>query len=229
MPRHLGQIDARKHEAILGAAVEVLAERGVHAPIEEIARRAGVSKQTVYNHYGSKTDLVRTLVERRRETIIAPLEQAGADARPEETLTAYARQILEAIISPASIQLLRMAVSSANALPELTLAIYDTGQRASRLRLAEYLANLRSDEIAIDDPKRASEIFMGMVIGVIQIRTLMGLEVGLDPAEIPERARDCTMRFLRAFAADPAGSGAAAGAAASVRVQVNGSGPKPLS
>ena len=47
MPRLAGQIDVAKNEAILDAAVEVLAERGLSAPIEAIARRASVSKQTI--------------------------------------------------------------------------------------------------------------------------------------------------------------------------------------
>lgn len=200
MPRALGQIDARKHEAILDAAVEVLAERGVHAPIEEIARRAGVSKQTVYNHYGSKTDLVRTLVERRRNAIVAPLEQPGAGERPEEALTAYARVILEAIVSAPSIQLLRMAVTSAREMPELTRAIYETGQRASRLKLADYLAGVRREDLVIDDPARAAEVFMGMVIGGIQIRSLMSMPLEIDPKEIPARAKACAVRFMRAYA-----------------------------
>jgi len=67
MPRALGQIDVRKSEAIVEAAFAVLAERGLSAPLEEVARRANVSKQTVYNHYGSKTQLIRTLIERRRD------------------------------------------------------------------------------------------------------------------------------------------------------------------
>ena len=43
MARLTGQIDLAKTEAILDAAAEVLAERGLAAPIEEIARRARVS------------------------------------------------------------------------------------------------------------------------------------------------------------------------------------------
>jgi TetR/AcrR family transcriptional repressor of mexJK operon len=65
MPRLVGQIDLAKTEAILDAASEVLGERGLAAPMEAIARRAGVSKQTVYNHYGSKAELIRALVDRR--------------------------------------------------------------------------------------------------------------------------------------------------------------------
>ena len=65
MPRALGQIDARKSEAIITAAFAVLAERGLSAPLEEVARRANVSKQTVYNHYGSKAQLLQALELKR--------------------------------------------------------------------------------------------------------------------------------------------------------------------
>lgn len=74
MPRARGQIDTRKSEAILAAAAALLTERGLSVPLEEVARRAKVSKQTVYNHFGSKTDLVRKLVERRRQMLVAPLK-----------------------------------------------------------------------------------------------------------------------------------------------------------
>ena len=69
MPRVPGQIDQAKTEAILDAAVEVIGERGLAAPMEAIARRAGVSKQTVYNHYGSKAELMRALMQRRSASL----------------------------------------------------------------------------------------------------------------------------------------------------------------
>jgi len=53
MARAVGQIDLAKTQAILDAAVDVMAERGLGASMEEVARRAGVSKQTIYNHYRS--------------------------------------------------------------------------------------------------------------------------------------------------------------------------------
>ncbi len=198
MPRALGQIDARKHEAIMDAAVAVLAERGVHAPIEEVARRAGVSKQTVYNHYGSKTELVRTLMDRRRSAVTAPLEQPGALDDPEATLAAYARVILEVITTATSVQLLRMAITSANDMPDMARAVYEAGSMAARTRLAEFLAD-QPAALQIEDPRHAAEAFMGMVTGGVQMRLLMGLDPEIAPAEIPARARDCAMRFMRAY------------------------------
>jgi AcrR family transcriptional regulator len=200
MPRAPGQIDTRKHEAILDAAVEVLAERGVHAPIEEVARRAGVSKQTVYNHYGSKTELVRTIMARRRDALTAVLELAGPDDSPLETLTVYAKSILEVIITPASVSLLRMGVTSALEMPEMAHAIYDAGMRAARRRLAIYLSTRAADLLDIGNPADAAEMFVSMVVGGAQIRLLMGLPSEFDTSDLKSRAEVTARRFIKAYA-----------------------------
>jgi AcrR family transcriptional regulator len=49
---------------IATAATELFAERGYHgASIEEIARRSGVTPPVVYDHFSSKQDLYRSLLE----------------------------------------------------------------------------------------------------------------------------------------------------------------------
>jgi AcrR family transcriptional regulator len=55
---------AARREVIAGAAAEVFAERGYHgASIEEIARRSGVTPPVVYDHFASKQELFRVLLE----------------------------------------------------------------------------------------------------------------------------------------------------------------------
>jgi AcrR family transcriptional regulator len=55
---------ARRREVIEAAATEIFAARGYPgASIEEIARRSGVSPPVVYDHYSSKIDLYRQLLE----------------------------------------------------------------------------------------------------------------------------------------------------------------------
>lgn len=87
MPRVAGQIDVLKNEAILDAAIEVMSEQGLGAPLAEIARRACVSKQTIYNHYGSKAELARAMSERRAHEVAEVLDAPGAIENPAETLT----------------------------------------------------------------------------------------------------------------------------------------------
>ena len=201
MPRAPGQIDARKHQAILDAAAEVLAERGFGASIEEVARRAGVSKQTIYNHYGSKTELVRTLVDRRRSLLTATIVAAPPGQPIETTLAQYALAIIETVMSAASLQLVRMAITSAVELPELAHAVYDSGARASNADLAAYLAG--RPELDVPNPKRAADVFMGMALGRLQTRLLMGLE-GSEAQQACERAHEAAERFVRAYRREPA-------------------------
>lgn len=56
---------AARREVIASAAAELFAERGYRgASIEEIARRSGVTPPVVYEHFASKRDLYRDLLER---------------------------------------------------------------------------------------------------------------------------------------------------------------------
>jgi AcrR family transcriptional regulator len=56
---------AARRELIEAAAADVFAERGYRgASVEEIARRSGVSPPIVYDHFASKLDLYRRLLER---------------------------------------------------------------------------------------------------------------------------------------------------------------------
>src|SRR6516165_3530197 len=62
---------ARRRELIEQAATSVFAERGyLGASIDEISRRAGVSAPVIYDHFESKLDLYRRLLERTRNELL---------------------------------------------------------------------------------------------------------------------------------------------------------------
>jgi TetR/AcrR family transcriptional repressor of mexJK operon len=200
MPRLVGQIDEAKSEAILDAASEVLGERGLSAPMEEIARRAKVSKQTVYNHYGSKVELVRALVERRVATITAPLRARGAGDRPEETLKAYAQTLME-VVSNKNYGLMRVTIQSAGDLPDLAREVFEAGPKHSRAQLASYLEmETRAGRLKVDNPLQAAEFFGGMVMGHRQTKALLNLAPDLTEAEIEAHAAEAARIFIRAYA-----------------------------
>ena len=72
---------ARNAERILRAAREVYGELGPDAPIEAIARRAGVGERTLYRRFPTKGDLIS-----------AALDQSIA-----EDLTPHQREVLVAV------------------------------------------------------------------------------------------------------------------------------------
>jgi TetR/AcrR family transcriptional repressor of mexJK operon len=202
MPRVAGQIDVAKSEAILDAALDVLAEKGPGASLEEIARRAAVSKQTIYNHYGSKADLVLALCERRVHEMTAPLATPEALADPRQALATFGRALLGKLLDGRGYGFMRAAMLGAQESPEFGRAVYQAGPQASRLRLAEYLRlETEAGRLACPDPEQAAEFFAGMVLGAHQVGTLLGVERGLDQARIAAIADEAAARFLRAYAA----------------------------
>ena len=202
MARAVGQIDRAKSEAILDAAAQVFGERGLSASMEEIARRACVSKQTIYNHYGSKPELVRAIVDRRVAEITAPLDLTEAAEHPEETLAAFGRSMLTAVMMPRGTSMLRMTVESAADQPDLARAFFEAGPATSRRRLADFLRmETENGRLAVDDPALAAEFFASMVVGAHQIAQLLGVDRSLEPPEIERVAAEAAHRFMKAYSA----------------------------
>lgn len=202
MPRIAGQIDLAKSEAILDAAAGVFGERGLAASMEEIARRACVSKQTIYNHYGSKPELIRALVARRVSEITAPLMEPSAAEHPEEALTAFGRFMIEAVDNPRGLSMLRMAVESAADQPDLARAFFEAGPATSRRRLADFLRmETLAGRLVIEDPELAAEFFASMVIGSRQLGNLLGAHRELSDDQVEAIAVEAARRFMRAYAA----------------------------
>jgi AcrR family transcriptional regulator len=67
---------ARNRDSLLAAATQVFGERGLDAPLEEIARRAGVSIGTLYNHFPTREQFFDAIFPAR----LAALDQIAAAA-----------------------------------------------------------------------------------------------------------------------------------------------------
>ena len=201
MPRIAGQIDVAKTEAILDAAAAAMAERGLAASLEEIARRAGVSKQTIYNHYGSKAELLRALMERRVDAITAALDMPGGEERPEPALAEFARTMMAGMFSPNAGAFMRVIALGAGEAPDLAETFYAAGPRSSRARLAQFLEReTAAGRLDVPDPSRAAEFFIGMVVSSFQLAVILGLTPSLAESDVGGVAAEAAKRFVRAYA-----------------------------
>ncbi|MBL7490292.1 TetR family transcriptional regulator [Frankia sp. AgB1.9] len=69
----------RLRAALLDAAAEVVREQGAaRARMADVASRAGVSRQTLYQHYGSRDALVRALLLRETAGFLEAVDDAVA-------------------------------------------------------------------------------------------------------------------------------------------------------
>ena len=96
VPRPLRADAARNSERIARAAREVFAEHGPDAPLEEVARRAGVGIATLYRRFPDKAGLVHAALDQGFAERMAPvIEQALGHDDPYRGLVT----VLETAIS----------------------------------------------------------------------------------------------------------------------------------
>lgn len=136
-PRRFSRRPEARAEELVEAAIEVFGELGFRtATLEQVARRAGVSKGTVYLYFTSKEDLFRAMVERK----VIPLIEAGeASLRDHagsaaELLDQMLRRFWEALSRPDMLRLTRIIKSELNHFPELQRLYFEqVVQRHRRL------------------------------------------------------------------------------------------------
>ena len=77
MPRNPEQLRRK----VLDASIELVAEQGVRAvSFREVARRAGVSHQTPYHHFGNHRGILRAIAAEGFASLTAAMAEAGKNA-----------------------------------------------------------------------------------------------------------------------------------------------------
>jgi AcrR family transcriptional regulator len=89
----------RNRAAVLDAAEQVFSEEGLSAPIDDIARRAGVGVGTVYRHFPTKEALFEAIVKDRIEAIVERAEQLAKHADAAEALFSHISELIQVAVA----------------------------------------------------------------------------------------------------------------------------------
>lgn len=202
-PRRPGRpSDRTKRAAILEAATRSFFRNGFAATsIEQVAAEAGVSKVTVYNHFGDKralfTAAVHSECDNMREHL--PIRDAGGEVGTiRERLVAIGEAIVAFLSRPEMIQFERRIAAETETDPEIGRAFLLAGPRRMRDAFSAYLEHAAAaGELRIEDPAIAAEQFVSMCKGMGDLERRFGaaLPGGQDRHRI-ERAVDV---FLSAY------------------------------
>ncbi|MDI3341524.1 MAG: helix-turn-helix domain-containing protein [Sphaerobacter sp.] len=84
---------ARNRRRIVDAARAVFAERGVNAPLDEIARRAGVGNATLYRHFPTRDALVAAAFKDRLAEYASAAAEALQSPDPWEGFGRYVERV----------------------------------------------------------------------------------------------------------------------------------------
>ena len=92
---HLRRDAELNRRKILDAAREVFAERGVEAPLDEVARHAEVGIATLYRRFPTRDDLIVAAFQEKMEAWADAVEMALTQPDPCVAFPAYIRQICD--------------------------------------------------------------------------------------------------------------------------------------
>lgn len=198
----------QKRRAILSAAQSLFLTNGYRGTsVDQIAAGAGVSKQTVYQHFGDKHELLVAIVnETLGDTMTPILDRIAALADTADIATDLAdlaRDYISAVLQDPVVQLRRLVIGEANRVPELAQAYYEQAQGRSLNAFTEAFARLRDRSLlAIDEPALAAEHFAFLLIGrCVDQALFLGAEsvrTDVDVVALAERGLDVFLSAYRA-------------------------------
>ncbi|MFZ3206273.1 MAG: helix-turn-helix domain-containing protein [Pseudomonas sp.] len=184
LPREDSRRGKRQKE-MLWAASDVFAALGHDlANMQLIADAAGVTKATLYAHFGDKAQLFRAVIEYWMEELPEPALACEVTGELRSCLEAVARELLQQSMHPAFLALTHILLRS-NWVPQKRW-------RQRYLPYQVYLEKTLSRCVRCNDPVRAAAQFLMLAVGSVDPGTA-------KPADAPRIAAAVEL-FILAYA-----------------------------
>ena len=200
---------AGKAAKIIEAARDAFFEHGYEAvSMDEVAKRAGVAKQTVYSYYPSKDALFLAVHADQRDRVDAALEPLPITS-PEDARAALEDlgvRLLKLLLSPSMRALFRVTVSAAHRFPSLGKEIY-SGIRQRQEQITEILRRaMAAGTLRAGDPELAAEHYIALVRGELFFHCIVDPGFNPSQAAVARQVEQAVDSFLAKYGAAASGS-----------------------
>jgi len=194
--------DPGKGAAILETAKRLFLALGYEGvSMDQIAAEAGVSKLTVYSHYGDKETLFAAAAKAYcDQQLPGSLFEPRPDLPLRERLLQIGRVFFAMVASPEAVAAHRMLSTPQMAETAVPRMFWDAGPQRVQDAFAELLrARMAAGQLAIDDVPRAASQFFAVLKGEPHMKLVLGCSP-LSEAEAEAHVRASVDMFLRAYA-----------------------------
>lgn len=191
-----------KRQAITAAATKLFTELSFsQTSMDKVAKEAGVSKQTVYSHFGSKDELfVDTISQKCAAHKMDDLASHKLDD-PEEALLTIAFSFLELVLSKEAVAMHRTCVAESESYPHVSRLFYAAGPKKALSEVTKCMAEFNKRGLLnIPEPRFAAVQFIAMVKGEICMQTDYNIEQRVDDETVKNYVHHSVAMFLRAYA-----------------------------
>ncbi len=194
--------DLGKRAAILEAAKQLFAREGFNGvSMDQIAAEAGVSKLTVYSHFGDKDALFGAAVQAKCEEMLPDaLFEIELKGSLRDQLMAIAQAFFALITSEEAISTHRMMMVPGNIDDRLKQMFWEAGPQRTHEAFATLLqARVVAGELDIADVATAAVQFFTLVKGEVHARLTCGLCCQPGQVDVHRHIAATVDMFLRAY------------------------------
>ncbi|MEQ1312287.1 TetR/AcrR family transcriptional regulator [Acinetobacter sp. XH1639] len=191
--------DLEKRAKILQAAKSIFLKMGYHATnMNQIAKEAGVTKLTVYNHFQDKANLFICAIEESCEESIRTKQfELTADSDFKQALQLMCQRALSIIYLPEALKLDCLLFELAAEQSPLTQQFFD----ASHTRMCHVWCDFFEQAIAFkfiqaDAPLKQTELIISLMLGIRHQQVLLGLAAVPTADEIDQIIQHAIEIFL---------------------------------
>ena len=194
--------DLGKRAAILEAAKRLFVAQGfAGVSMDQIAADAGVSKLTVYSHFGDKEALFAAAVQAHFEQQLPDSLFAAADAAPlRDGLMQIARAFFAMIMDPDALAGHRIMCTPQVVETGMPQQAWEVGPQRAIDMVADVMRHhVEAGELDIDDIPRAASQFLCLVKGDLHQRVVFGCAPTPPAHEAQAQLEGAVDMFLRAY------------------------------
>ena len=154
---------------IIQAAIEEFIEKGYDgASMDQIAKRAGVSKGGVYYHFPNKEVLLMMANEKISEPVIAMMEKAMKNTSPSEGLREYIKEyIFYWGARPVELSFIFLSMVKALQQPVLMEYYKEYTTQATEFYVGMFAMAVEAKELEIEDVEAYGISLMGALDGLV--------------------------------------------------------------
>lgn len=183
-PRTPGRPAGRTGDALLDTAREVFLEYGyAGTSMDEVAKRARISKASLYREHASKSALYAAVVRHwaiaGRDAMRPALDELTATSDLRAGLIELGETMRAGILSPPVVAMRRLVIAEASAQPDVAKDYLAQSWDTNIRNLAEAMKELAdAHDLLVDDADALATEFTWLVVGAPLNAGLLGVEVG---------------------------------------------------
>jgi AcrR family transcriptional regulator len=192
---------------ILDAARYLFLKQGFGGTsMDAVAKRAGVSKATLYVHFENKERLFGEVVAAARSSLHRSIAAITRDeeAAPADTLRLIGRQFLRFVTTPAVLTLYRAVIGETQRFPELGKTIFQAGSNDMLNLITASIAHATARGLlTVPDPKLAAAQFLALTKSDLHLRCLLEPAFLANPVDIERNVDAAVAMFMSHYGPHP--------------------------